>query len=209
MASCQNYSGCSNCDVISWVSIINSSPRLYNFTYWFSCNNLISLILMSLQIYRIRECLASGSKVCATAVEMWRYVSSVKQREGEIVQNWDSNYSPGCCASFCFWCLNYKTAENLGKSGLLYTLLGCIMPCIPIMLARTEARERYNIEVRGEERQGGSWRVIIVCRETRWEMRWPRCAVVAVSCVRQVVFLQLLVNFPRTDFIIESLDSCY
>ena len=155
MASCQNYSGCSNCDVISWVSIINSSPRLYNFTYWFSCNNLISLILMSLQIYRIRECLASGSKVCATAVEMWRYVSSVKQREGEIVQNWDSNYSQGCCASFCFWCLNYKTAENLGKSGLLYTLLGCIMPCIPIMLARTEARERYNIEVsRGEERRG-------------------------------------------------------
>ena len=34
-----------------------------------------------------------------------------------------------------------------GKSGLLYTLLFCLIPCVPILLARQEARERYNIEV--------------------------------------------------------------
>jgi Cys-rich protein (TIGR01571 family) len=30
----------------------------------------------------------------------------------------------------------------MGKSGLLYCLLGCLMPCIPTI----QARERYNIE---------------------------------------------------------------
>ena len=34
----------------------------------------------------------------------------------------------------------------MGKSGLLYCLLGCLMPCIPTLLIRQEARERYNIE---------------------------------------------------------------
>ena len=51
------------------------------------------------------------------------------------------------CGSFCGLCLNYKNAENLGKSGILYTLLACIMPCVPLLLLRQEARERYNIEV--------------------------------------------------------------
>jgi len=34
----------------------------------------------------------------------------------------------------------------MGKSGVLYGLLSCIFPCIPIMLLRGEARERYGIE---------------------------------------------------------------
>ena len=49
-----------------------------------------------------------------------------------------------CCHS----CQTYGTANDLGKSGLLYCLLGCFMPCIPTLLLRQEARERYNIEVR-------------------------------------------------------------
>jgi len=40
----------------------------------------------------------------------------------------------------------YQNAENLGKNGCLYVLLSCLFPCIPIMLLRQEARERYNIE---------------------------------------------------------------
>ena len=44
--------------------------------------------------------------------------------------------------------MTYGTANDLGKSGLLYCLLGCFMPCIPTLLLRQEARERYNIEVR-------------------------------------------------------------
>eukprot|EP00092_Neocalanus_flemingeri_P086009 GFUD01108311.1.p1 GENE.GFUD01108311.1~~GFUD01108311.1.p1 ORF type:complete len:104 (-),score=34.36 GFUD01108311.1:232-543(-) len=51
-----------------------------------------------------------------------------------------------CCGLCCSPCLTYGTANDLGKSGLLYCLLGCIMPCIPTLLLRQEARERYNIE---------------------------------------------------------------
>ena len=169
------------------------------------------IILMSLQIYRKRECLAIGSKVCATAVEMWRYVSSIVFGPN---QNWDSNYSPGCCASFCFWCLNYKTAENLGKSGILYTILGCIVPCIPIMLARTEARERYNIEVRrGEERQGGSWRSYHCLQGDQMGDAVASCC--CTSCVmcqassRFAAFSQLSQNRFYHWVTVIVLDSCY
>jgi hypothetical protein len=41
----------------------------------------------------------------------------------------------------------YETAEGLGESGILYLLLSCITPCIPIMMMRGAAREKYNIEV--------------------------------------------------------------
>ena len=37
--------------------------------------------------------------------------------------------------------------QGLEKPGILCCLLGCIMPCIPTLLLRQEARERYNIEV--------------------------------------------------------------
>jgi hypothetical protein len=42
----------------------------------------------------------------------------------------------------------YQNAENMGKSGVLCCLLGCILPCIPSFLLRGEARERWGIEVR-------------------------------------------------------------
>ena len=51
------------------------------------------------------------------------------------------------CTSCCFPCQTYSTAEDLNKSGILYCLLGCFMPCIPILLLRGEAREKYGIEV--------------------------------------------------------------
>merc|ERR1712032_1361166 len=50
------------------------------------------------------------------------------------------------CGTCCGFCQIYQNAENLGKSGFLYCLLACLFPCIPIMLLRQEARERYNIE---------------------------------------------------------------
>ena len=52
----------------------------------------------------------------------------------------------GCMATWCGCCLVYSTAEDLGESGLLYFLLGCITPCIPVMMLRTKARETYGIE---------------------------------------------------------------
>jgi len=43
--------------------------------------------------------------------------------------------------------MTYETAEDLGESGLLYVLLSCITPCVPVMMLRMHAREKYNIEV--------------------------------------------------------------
>merc|ERR1712066_1093369 len=53
-----------------------------------------------------------------------------------------------CCFSYwCGCCQIYNTAEELGKSGCLYLLMSCfITPCVPIMLLRTEARKRYDIQ---------------------------------------------------------------
>merc|ERR1712062_562785 len=42
-----------------------------------------------------------------------------------------------CCVTFCNPCAIYKTANDLGQSGILYVLLGCILPCVPVMLLRT------------------------------------------------------------------------
>ena len=57
------------------------------------------------------------------------------------------NFSTGMCTTFCTPCQIYQTAEDLNKSGMLYCLLSCFMPCIPVLLLRGEAREKYGIEV--------------------------------------------------------------
>ena len=53
----------------------------------------------------------------------------------------------GCCGTFCGLCLVCQNANGMQKSGILYGLLTCIMPCIPILLLRQEARDKYQIEV--------------------------------------------------------------
>ena len=55
----------------------------------------------------------------------------------------DCCFEPGiCCCGMCFpSCLTYRSANDLGKSGLLYFLLACCVPCIPTLLLRQEARE--------------------------------------------------------------------
>ena len=40
-----------------------------------------------------------------------------------------------------------RNAEALNKSGLLCCVLGCFFPCVPALLLRNEARDKYNIEV--------------------------------------------------------------
>merc|ERR1712018_682076 len=51
-----------------------------------------------------------------------------------------------CCVTWCSPCAAYKDAEDLNKPGILYGLLACFIPCVPIMLLRGEAREKYGIE---------------------------------------------------------------
>ena len=50
------------------------------------------------------------------------------------------------CGAFCVPCLICSNARGLKKSGLLYNALACIMPCLPTLLLRQEARSRYGIE---------------------------------------------------------------
>ena len=52
------------------------------------------------------------------------------------------------CGTFCSLCLVYRNAEDLNKSGILCCLASMFVPCIPLMLLRGEAREKYGIEVR-------------------------------------------------------------
>ena len=49
-------------------------------------------------------------------------------------------------STWCSCCLIYSTAEDLGESGILYALLTCITPCVPIMMLRGKARETYGIQ---------------------------------------------------------------
>merc|ERR1711988_748988 len=52
-----------------------------------------------------------------------------------------------CCFSYwCGCCQIYNTAEDLGESGMLYLLLSCITPCVPIMMMRGKAREQFDIQ---------------------------------------------------------------
>jgi len=50
------------------------------------------------------------------------------------------------CGSFCTPCLIYRNAEDLNKSGILCCLASFIAPCIPLLLLRGEAREKYGID---------------------------------------------------------------
>ena len=78
---------------------------------------------------------------------IWGYVSLLSAWKS-FKQLFSYTFSlPGCCGCCCVPCLTHRTANDMGKSGFLYCLLGCLFPCIPAMLLRKQARERYNIEV--------------------------------------------------------------
>eukprot|EP00090_Calanus_glacialis_P041543 TRINITY_DN73495_c0_g1_i1.p1 TRINITY_DN73495_c0_g1~~TRINITY_DN73495_c0_g1_i1.p1 ORF type:complete len:100 (-),score=19.54 TRINITY_DN73495_c0_g1_i1:44-343(-) len=52
-----------------------------------------------------------------------------------------------CCYGYwCGCCMMMDNANRLGKSGIVYALLGCFGHFIPILLTRQAAREQYNIE---------------------------------------------------------------
>merc|ERR1712002_1165457 len=58
-----------------------------------------------------------------------------------------SSFTTCLYGSCCGLCMVYETAEGLQESGILYCLLACcITPCVPVMMLRMNAREKYNIE---------------------------------------------------------------
>ena len=52
----------------------------------------------------------------------------------------------GFCGTFCFPCQSYQIAERMGKSGIVYGLLGWILPFVPPLIMRGDLRDLNNIE---------------------------------------------------------------
>jgi len=55
---------------------------------------------------------------------------------------------PGLCCKgyFCALCMACDNAEKVGKGGMLWCCLTCLMPTCVISLTRTATREKYGIE---------------------------------------------------------------
>merc|ERR1711981_1114719 len=81
----------------------------------------------------------------------------IKRRKNQFSKRMSAEWKQGlcgccddcatcCCGCFCTPCQVYQNGEDLNKSGILCCLGYLFMPCIPIMLLRTEAREKYGIE---------------------------------------------------------------
>ena len=49
------------------------------------------------------------------------------------------------CGTFCPCCMICSNARSLGRSGLAYNILACIVPCIPMFLLRQEASRQFGI----------------------------------------------------------------
>merc|ERR1712127_189638 len=81
------------------------------------------------------------------------FATSSPSSTSNMSEDW-ANGMFGCMSDFttclygtcCGCCMMYETAEGLGESGILYLLLSCITPCIPVMMMRMKAREKYNID---------------------------------------------------------------
>ena len=52
----------------------------------------------------------------------------------------------GLCGWCCGPCLLCQNANKMGESPVLYCLLSCITPCIPLFLLRQKLRERNGID---------------------------------------------------------------
>ena len=102
------------------------------------------LLLNKLPVQLIHTCLKS-SKLIQTLIS-------------ELSASNMSDWNHGLCGCFanlknclcgycgCYPCLICTNADGLGESGVLYNVLACFAPCIPIWLLRSKARDRYNIE---------------------------------------------------------------
>ena len=55
-------------------------------------------------------------------------------------------YFLGMCGWCCPICQVADSAQRLGESYLLYFVLGCFVPCVPVFLVRDKAREKYGLE---------------------------------------------------------------
>ena len=69
------------------------------------------------------------------------------RRDVELAQQIIPTYSfLGMCGWCCPICQVADSAQKLGESYLLYFVLGCFVPCVPVFLVRDKAREKYGLE---------------------------------------------------------------
>ena len=52
----------------------------------------------------------------------------------------------GIYGTFCQPCSINRNAKNLHNDGIIWGILGCFLPCYPIILLRRQARQRYEIQ---------------------------------------------------------------
>ena len=80
----------------------------------------------------------------------WPFQSDQKtfcRRDDELAHQIISTYSfLGMCGWCCPICQVADSAQKLGESYLLYFVLGCFVPCVPVFLVRDKAREKYGLE---------------------------------------------------------------
>ena len=69
------------------------------------------------------------------------------RRDVELAHQIIPTYSfLGMCGWCCPICQVADSAQKLGESYLLYFVLGCFVPCVPVFLVRDKAREKYGLE---------------------------------------------------------------
>ena len=83
----------------------------------------------------------------ATKQEQELYMSSQTGREWTSAWYECGGGAKICCyGTFCSCCMLCDNAQALGKSGLVYNILNCIVPCIPMFLLRQEASKQFGIK---------------------------------------------------------------
>ena len=67
------------------------------------------------------------------------------------------------CGWCCPICQVADSAQKLGESYLLYFVLGCFVPCVPVFLVRDKAREKYGLEGSTGKNHNFSYFFVLFC----------------------------------------------
>ena len=149
MLICQNLSGttyvspffCPSCFFITYLTVFLEPIKHYLLAIH-RCNRAQERQMLTW--FLVKHLIATGIFVIKKLLQYFFLMNNHRLR---FNVHFSLFFQLGCCGAFLPCCLTYKNAEALGKSGPLYFLLGCVLPCLPILLLRTEAREKYGIEV--------------------------------------------------------------
>ena len=92
--------------------------------------------------------------------ELLQQLYTVSQTGTEWTHSWwecGGDLKICLCGTFCPCCMICSNARALGKSGLVYNVLACIVPCVPMFLLRQEASRQFGIRSEVGEDLALSW----------------------------------------------------